>query len=99
MLQRHGHLPDVPTLAEAGLPHQEADTILGILVPAGTPQPIIALLYREIGSAIRQPDVAEKLAVLGFESIVNTPEEFAARIDVDIPKWANVIRTANIKAD
>jgi tripartite-type tricarboxylate transporter receptor subunit TctC len=97
--KRSPALPDVPTLAEAGLPDQEADTILGILVPARTPQPIVALLHREVGGAMTQPDVAEKLAALGFEAIVSTPDEFAARIQTDIPKWAKVIRAANIKVE
>ena len=93
--KRSPALPDVPTLAEAGLPN----TILGILVPARTPQPIVALLHREVGGAMTQPDVAEKLAALGFEAIVSTPDEFAARIQTDIPKWAKVIRAANIKVE
>ena len=97
--KRSPALPDVPTLAEAGLPDQEADTILGILVPARTPQPIVALLHREVGGAMTHPDVAEKLAALGFEAIVSTPDEFAARIQTDIPKWAKVIRAANIKVE
>jgi tripartite-type tricarboxylate transporter receptor subunit TctC len=97
--KRSPALPDVPTLAEAGLPDQEADTILGILVPAGTPQPIIAMLHREIGKALSQPDVAEKLTTLGFEAIVTTPDEFAARIQTDIPKWAKAIQAANIKPE
>jgi tripartite-type tricarboxylate transporter receptor subunit TctC len=97
--KRSAALPDVPTLAEAGLSNQDADTLLGILVPAGTPQPIIALLHREIGNAMTQPDVAEKLAALGFEAIVSTPDEFAARIQADIPKWAKVIRAANFRPE
>jgi len=97
--QRSPALPDVPTLAEAGLPDQESDTIFGILVPAHTPAPVIALLHREISNVLSQPGVEEKLASLGFEAIVSTPDEFAARIENDISKWAKVIRAANIKAD
>jgi tripartite-type tricarboxylate transporter receptor subunit TctC len=97
--KRSSALPDVPTLAESGLANQEADTILGILVPAGTPQPIIELLHSEIVKAMRQPDAAEQLAVLGFEVVASTPDEFAARIKTDIPKWAKVIRAAQIKAE
>jgi tripartite-type tricarboxylate transporter receptor subunit TctC len=97
--KRSPTLPDVPTLTEAGLPDQEADTILGILVPARTPPSIIALLNREIGHAMSQPDVAERLTALGFEAIVNTPAEFAARIQTDIPKWAKVIRATGIKPE
>ena len=66
--KRSPALPDVPTLEEAGLPHQEFDTLLGVLAPAGTPQSIIARLRQEIRDAMAQPDVAEKLAALGFES-------------------------------
>ena len=97
--KRTSALPEVPTLAEAGLPDQEADTMQGILVPAGTPKAIIELLHREIVKVMALPDVQERMAVLGFEPVASTPEEFAARIKVEIPKWAKVIRDANIKAD
>ena len=97
--KRSPALPDVPTLAEAGLPDQESDTILGILAPAGTPQPIVARLNQEVRDAMAQPDVAEKLAALGFDVIASTPEAFTARIASDIPKWAKVIQAANIKPE
>src|SRR5712692_7106522 len=92
-------LPDVPTLEEAGYPGQENDTPQCILVPAGTPKEIIALLNREILRIIALPDVKEKLAAIGFEPIGTTPEEFAARIKLDVPRWARIIREANIKVD
>lgn len=92
-------LPDVPTLAKAGLPVQEADSLMGVLVPARTPEAIISLLDREIVTAINQPDITEKLAGLGFEAVASSPTEFAARIESDISKRAQVIRTANIKAE
>jgi tripartite-type tricarboxylate transporter receptor subunit TctC len=63
--KRSPALSDVPTLAEAGLPDQEADIMQGILVPAGTPKPIIDLLHREIVKAMDLPDVKEKLVALG----------------------------------
>jgi tripartite-type tricarboxylate transporter receptor subunit TctC len=97
--KRSPAVPEVPTLAEAGLPDQEADTIVGILVPSGTPQSIVASLHGAIVAAMGQPDATEKLAALGFEAIASTPDEFAARIATDIPKWANVIRAGNIKAE
>jgi len=97
--KRSSALPDVPTLAEAGLAHQESDTILEVLVPAQTPQPIVALLYREIRNAMNEPDVAEKLASLGFETIASTPDEFSARIRDDVPKWTRIIRAADIKVE
>jgi len=86
-------------LAETGLLDQEADTIVGILVPSGTPQSIVAPLHGAIVGALGQTDATQKLAALGFEPIASTPDEFAARIATDIPKWANVIRAANIKAE
>jgi len=95
--KRSPALPDVPTLAEAGLTNQEADTMQGILVPTGTPRPIIDLLRREIVAVMELPDVKEKMVALGFETVASTPEEFAERIRVEIPKWAKVIRDANIK--
>ena len=97
--KRSPALPDVPTLAETGLPDQESDTLIGVLAPAGTPQPIIARLHQEIRAAMAQPDVAEKLAALGFEGTASTPEEFAARIATDIPKWSKVIQAAHIRAE
>jgi tripartite-type tricarboxylate transporter receptor subunit TctC len=97
--RRSRTLPDVPTLAEAGFPDQEADTILGVLVPAHTPQEIVTLLYRAIRNVMVMPEVVETLDTLGFDPIVNTPDEFAARIRADISKWAKVIKNANIKAE
>ncbi len=95
--KRSSALPEVPTLAEAGLADQEADTMQGILVPAGTPKAIIDLLQREIVQAMALPDMKERMATLGFDTVANTPEEFAARIKLEIPKWAKVIRDGNIK--
>jgi tripartite-type tricarboxylate transporter receptor subunit TctC len=97
--KRSSALPDVPTLAEAGLSGQEADTLLGVVAPAHTPDAIVVLLNREIATVMKQPDAVEKLVALGFDSILSTPDEFTARIKVDIAKWANVIKAANIKIE
>ena len=97
--KRSPALPEVPTLAEAGLPDQESDTMQGVLAPAGTPEPVIAMLHREIDKVMADPEVAQKTAALGFEKIASTPDEFARRIRADIPKWAKVIQTANIRID
>ena len=97
--RRSPALPEVPTLAEAGLPDQESDTMQGVLAPAGTPEPVIAMLHREIDKVMADPEVAQKMAALGFEKIASTPDEFARRIRADIPKWAKVIQTANIRID
>jgi tripartite-type tricarboxylate transporter receptor subunit TctC len=97
--KRVAALPDVPTLAEAGLPDQEADTMQAVLVPAGTPQPVIDLLYREIKAIVALPDIKERFEVLGLDPVANTPQEFAAQIKVEIAKWSKVIRGANIKME
>jgi tripartite-type tricarboxylate transporter receptor subunit TctC len=97
--KRSSALPDVMTMAEAGLPGQESDTMSGVVVPAHTPSPIIELLNREIDKAMIEPEAAQKLASLGFDTIDTTPEEFSSRIQTEIPKWAKVIQTAGIKAE
>ncbi len=92
-------LPDVPTLAEAGLPNQEADTLQAVLVPAGTPKEVVDLLYREIKAIVALPDIQERFAALGLEPVANTPAEFAAQIKKEIAQWGKVIKGANIKID
>ena len=64
-------LPDVPTMAEAGAPDQEAETMQGVLLPAGTPREIVDRLHREIVRIVALPDVKERLAGLGFEPVAN----------------------------
>ena len=91
-------LPDVPTMTEAGYPDIAGDSWVGVLVPAGTPKEIVALLHREIAKIIALPEMRERLATLGFEPVVSTPEEFASQIRVEIETWGKVIRAANIKA-
>jgi len=92
-------LPEVPTLEEAGFPGQENDTPQGLLAPAGTPRPIIDLLYAKIASAMASPDMREKMLAIGFEPMMARPDEFAARIQADIPRWAKLVRDANIKPE
>src|SRR4051794_15132691 len=76
--ERTVQLPDVPTFAEQGIKDQEADTLTGLVAPAGTPKEIVDLLYREIAAAVAQPDVKDRLTVLGFKAVANKPDEFAA---------------------
>jgi tripartite-type tricarboxylate transporter receptor subunit TctC len=90
-------VPDVPTMAEAGYPNIEGDTWVGVLAPAGTDTQVVALLNREIVGILTQPAMKERLAELGYEPVGNTPDEFAAQIRNEIPKWAKIIRTAGIK--
>src|SRR6266576_3947846 len=77
--ERAAGMPDVPTFAEQGIKDQDADTLTGIVAPAGTPKEIVDLLYREIAKAVSQPDVKERLTALGFKPVANTPDEFGAR--------------------
>jgi len=90
--------PEVPTMAEAGVPgDQISDVMQAVFAPGGTPKPIIDLLQKEIAKAMAAPDVKAKLDSLGFDAIADTPEHFAARIKVEVPKWANVIEAAKIE--
>ena len=90
--------PDVPTMAEAGVPgDQISDVMQAVFAPAGTPKPIIDVLQKEIARAMAAPDVKSKLDSLGFEAIADTPEHFAARIKTEVPKWAKVIEAAKIE--
>jgi tripartite-type tricarboxylate transporter receptor subunit TctC len=91
-------LPDVPTMAEAGYPDIAGDNWQAVVVPAGTPKGIIGYLHREIVAIIALAEVKERLAALGFEPVASTPEELAARAQVEFETWAKVIRGSGIKA-
>ncbi len=97
--QRSPHLPDVPTMTEAGFPDQEANTFVAVLMPAGTPKPIVDLLYGEIIAALKMSDLRQRFAAIGVDVVGNTPAEFAALIKAEIPKWGKVIKDANIKVN
>jgi tripartite-type tricarboxylate transporter receptor subunit TctC len=97
--KRSSAAPDIPTIAESGLPGFEANNWYGFLTTAGTPKPIIEKLHREIVRILQLPDVKEKLAAQGAEVIGNTPEEFAQVIRDEIPKWRKVVRESGAKAN
>ena len=97
--KRVAGLPDVPTMAEAGIEGQEAYTLTGILAPANTPKDIVGLLHGEIVNLVALPDVQKLMADQGFEVVANTPAEFATRIKVEMEKWGKVIRDAKIKVE
>ena len=92
-------MPDVPTFAEQGIKGQEADTITGLVAPAGTPKEIVDLLYREIAKAVGQPDVRENPTRLGFTAVADTPDEFGQRIKVEIDKWGKVVHDAKLRIE
>ena len=97
--QRSTALPDVPTVAEAGLKDFEVTTWYGILAPAGTPQSVVKRLNAELVKVMHAPEMKEKLTATGTEPLTSTPEEFAAYIKREIAKWGDVIRKVGVKAD
>jgi tripartite-type tricarboxylate transporter receptor subunit TctC len=97
--KRVAALPDLSTFAEQGVKDQEADTLTGIVVPAGTPKEIVDLLYKEVAKAVAEPDVKAKLGALGFIPIANTPDEFAARIKIEMAKWGKVVHDAKLRIE
>ena len=91
--------PNVPTMAESGVPDQESELIIGVLVPAATPKPIVDQLQRQIARIVALPDVKERLDALGFAPVASTPDAYAAQIKADIESWSKVVREANIKVE
>lgn len=89
-------LPDVPTIAEAGVPGYESTIWLGVMAPAGTPKTIVDKLNAEINKAIRRPDVKEAWDKQGAVALVMTPAEFDAYLRKDIEKWAQVVKSAGL---
>jgi tripartite-type tricarboxylate transporter receptor subunit TctC len=91
--------PELPTVAETGLPGFEVIGWFGWLAPAATPRPIVNRLHTEIVRALRLPDVRERLLSQSTEPVGNSPQEFAAFMKSEHAKWAKVIRAANIKIE
>jgi tripartite-type tricarboxylate transporter receptor subunit TctC len=89
--------PDLPTVAEAGVPGYSAPTWSGVIAPAGVPRPIIDKLNAAMNKVIHSPAFAERFATIGDEPAGGTPEEFAALIASDSKKWGEVIKRAGIK--
>ncbi len=96
-LKRVAVVPDVPTIAESGLPGFETSQWFGILAPARTPRPVIERLYQALLRGSNSPDVKERLTAQGVEVVNQRPEEFAAVIKRELVQWAKVIKAAGIK--
>ena len=97
--RRASLLPEVPTIAEAALPGFALDNWGGMLVPAGTPRGIIDRLHGEIARALRESQVAERIASQGIEITLAAPDEFQALMKTHMAKWAKVVRDAGIKPE
>jgi len=97
--KRSPSLPDVPTVAESGYPGFDASLWLAIMAPAGTPQPILERLNREIVALIGAADTREALDKAGAEPLTSTPAELAAMIRDGVPKYATIVKTAGVKPE
>jgi tripartite-type tricarboxylate transporter receptor subunit TctC len=97
--QRSRMAPEVPTVAEAGVPGYEFNVWYGMMAPGGTPRPIVTKLATEIARLLKAPVVLERFAVAGLEPISNTPDEFTALLKREIPEWNKVAKAANIRVE
>ena len=92
-------IPQVPTIADAGVPGYEATTWFGVLAPAGTPPEVIERLAAALHQALASDDLRQRMLGHGFEPMGNTPQQFAQLIKLELPKWAKVVQSSGAKAD
>jgi tripartite-type tricarboxylate transporter receptor subunit TctC len=92
-------VPELPTMAEAGLKDFDIATWFGLLAPAGTPQPVIAKWNAEVSRILAAPDMRERLALQGAEAAPTTPEQFARFIAAEVPKYARIVKASGAKVD
>jgi tripartite-type tricarboxylate transporter receptor subunit TctC len=97
--RRAGALPDVPTIAEAGLPGYESVQWYGMLAPAGTPAAVVNKLQAEIVRAVHSPEIQAAMASEGADPVGSSADEFAAFIRAEIAKWTQVVKTAGIQQE
>jgi len=94
---RWAPLPDVPTLGEVGIKDAESDTFQGIFVLAGTPQPVIDRLAKELTAILNRPDLKEKFDKIGLPVVAEGPAQFRARVEREVPRYKEVIDKANLR--
>ncbi|QJW85899.1 tripartite tricarboxylate transporter substrate binding protein [Ramlibacter terrae] len=94
--KRMSLFPDVPTLAESGMPGFEVGAWQGVMVPAATPKPVVDRLSAEINKALQSPDVRAKLAVQGAEPLGSTPAEYGAYVKNELARWAQVVKASGV---
>jgi tripartite-type tricarboxylate transporter receptor subunit TctC len=97
--ERYALTPELPTMIESGYPGFEAGNWIGVVVPAGTPRPIVEKLAADMTRAVRSPDIREKFAMQGIDALGTTPEEFRRLLRADVQKWGKVVRETGAKAD
>lgn len=97
--RRAAALPDVPTIAESGVPGYQVPVWYGIITTAGTPKEVVSKLNRDIRDILQSPEVKEQLSILGAEPVGSTPEEFETFFKGEAAKWAKIIKEANIRAN
>jgi tripartite-type tricarboxylate transporter receptor subunit TctC len=95
---RVGALPDVPTIAEQGLPGYDVSNWLGVLAPAGTPPAVAKAIHEALGRAMATPALRKQLVALGIEPVFGTPEAFAALLKEDLPRWQGIVDKSGAKA-
>ena len=92
-------LPDVPTIAESGVPGYELTNWFGLVVPAATPRELVNRLYGDVSKALAPSDIREKLQAMGADVVGSTPDQFAAFMKSETAKWAKIVKQANIRAE
>ena len=97
--KRMALFPDVPTLAESGMPGFEVGAWQGVMVPANTPRPVIQRLNSELSKALQTPDVRQKLALQGVEPLGSTPDEYGSYVRSEVARWAKVVKQAGISLE
>lgn len=97
--QRAKSQPNIPTMAEAGMPDFEAVAWFGLLAPAATPAAIVERLNREVTAILKRPEISERLAAMGAIVVGNSPAEFGRFMQAEIDKWGPVVQRANIRVD
>ena len=95
--QRVSGAPEIPTVAESGLPDYIANSWFGLYAPAATPREIVTKINTDATSALNVPEVKDRLAAQGMYVVANTPEQFAAFLKTEIPRWAKVVRDSGVK--
>jgi len=98
-IKRSAAAPDIPTIAESGVPGYDANAWFGVFAPAGTPPAVIGRLHAEIGKIVRVPQIRDRFLALGAEPVGSAPEQFAAFYRNEVAKWAKVVKASGAQID